>query len=368
MVSLSNIFNDISSVGRTLNSLTSNGGPAQAIIRSGKAAATSSSQTFPADLGSIFMSFQFYDYRNIQQSTYRAQNSANNNVVEAARAVGNANKQNVADAVKASKIQFGQISLPIPSSLADNFHVDYKNVSLGIQGAIGSKILQKALGNSGKDPVDHSSLGDTISSVFTSSANTNIANALGSLDSSTKTEAIVRAGIMGLGTEASAIFDISTGVATNPNIAILFAGPQLKQHTFSWRLSPRTPAESETLLKLIGIFKRAMHPSQLNSSTSAFLKFPSECLAQFHGPSNQFLYPLRPCVVEDFSVNYATNGAPAFHLDGNVTTVEITVRLQETSYYTRESFDDSTEFGSDGLGSVSSGLASINLSQDKGTQ
>jgi hypothetical protein len=148
------------------------------------------------------------------------------------------------------------------------------------------------------------------------------------------------------------VTDLETGVGENPNLAMLFRGPTLKQHTFSWRMYARSPEESEHIKQIIAIMKRAMHPSKLNPTTSAFLKYPSECITEFHSPtsaSNPFLYPMRPTVVEDFSVNYAPNGMPSFYNKTfDATGVEISIKLQETSYYLRDSFNTASEYGHDG--------------------
>ena len=154
------------------------------------------------------------------------------------------------------------------------------------------------------------------------------------------------------GTNISGLFDLATGTAINPNLAVLFRGPTLKSHSFSWIFSPRSATESQNIKRIIAIIKRAMHPSRQSDTSSAILKYPCECLIEFVGVKDNavFLYPLRPVVVEELVVNYAPNQLPSFFQNSDEpTSLEITIQCQETSYYTRESFDNVALYGSDGF-------------------
>jgi hypothetical protein len=318
--------------------LSSPGTPAQTQIAQNKQNQNVSMLKFPSDLGDYFMSFDFYDYQTLSSTTALNVDSQSNTGL--LQSFYTANIQSVNNAI-AQSTSFARIVLPIPQSLVDNFSVQWEDKSLGLvagligQGWQAGKSLLHDIMN-GTAHTDHTQLGD-------------FADVAKAMNNDVGTQTLRRIAAMG-----SPLFgdltDLTTGVTENPNLTVLFRGPTLKQHQFSWRLQPHSLQESQTLDQIIGIFKRERHPATLHGSTTAFLKYPSECLAQFHGgTSNYFLYPLRPVIVSDFSINYAPNGMPAFFQSNEPVAVDITVRLQETSYYTRDSFDDQSQYGADGL-------------------
>jgi len=320
--------------------------PAQQAVQKKKKQAVVSSVVFPSDLGDFFMSFDFYDYRDLLKGVNSAGSLKNSQggTTEAPRAVFNANKAQIQKQI-ASKGSFARISLPIPKDMVDNFRVAWETSAMGMNAGLLGEAFQ-----GGSDLANAFGKGmDAGINQLKSMATTNVS--ADNYAENTAGQAGLRLAAIGLGQTASDLIDLSTGVATNPNLAVLFKGPTLKQHRFTWMLQARTPQESKTIQKIIAIFKRAMHPQQLNATTTAFLKYPSECLVEFHGGNAaNFLYPIRPCVVEDFSNNYAPNGMPAFFQGTNdPVSIEIAVSLQETSYYLRNSFDDKSEYGSDGF-------------------
>ena len=313
--------------------------PAQQVIDSSKNK-DSNTISFPEDLGDYYVSVQFYDYRTWDRQPSLGSNDG------LSRNIYSADKGNIKDAIAATaanKNLLQRLALPLPLQLRDSFSVGWQETELGLFATTVSETLQ------------------AISRGFKSSQ-----DALPQLDTNLKGQefiqqvkqwggttpgqfalAILREG---LGQDKAALIDLSTGVAVNPNLTLLFRGPTLKTHNFSWKFSARTAEESARIRKIISIFKRGMHPSRLNSTTPGFLKYPSECLVEFHGPKSNFLYPLRPTVVADLEVNYAPNNVPAFFSGTDEPViVEIAVRFQETSYYLRDSFDNDKEYGSDGL-------------------
>jgi len=318
--------------------------PAQAAIEESKSLDRTSMLTFPADLSDFFMSFDFYDYRTLVDLPTGgvAADGSSTGAVEPTRNVFSANKQNIQSRISTSS--FARIALPIPNNLVDNFNVQWGAEQLGLTGGLMGEAWQ-----GGQNMIN--SIGGGFDQVSSDTFST--MNGLANASNDTTAVHIARR-IAAIGSPLfGQVTDLSTGVAENPNLVTLFRGPTLKQHTFTWKLYARTPAESVAINKIIATFKRAMHPSKLNPTTSAFLKYPAECLTKFHSPTSnerQFLYPMRPTVVEDFSINHSPNGMPAFHVGTHDTVgVEIAVKLQETSYYLRDSFDNANEYGSDGF-------------------
>ncbi len=341
--------------------------PAQAAINQSKSTLLSDSVHFPSTISDFFMTFDFYDYRTVDKfqktsTDPRAPGSA----LEPTRGVFSANKQSVQDQIKIST--FARIALPIPSNLVDSFRVEWGAEQLGLTAGLMSEAWQG--GQNQITGITNGDMGSYLNGGYDQFVGDAIKTGKQQIDTNDGTGIHMIRRIAAMGSPLfGQVTDLSFGVAENPNLVVLFRGPTLKQHTFSWKLIARTPAESESIKKIIAIFKRAMHPAKLNATTSAFLKYPAECLAEFHSPTSgakPFLYPLRPTVVEDFTINYAPNGMPAFY-NGTYDTVgvEITVKMQETSYYLRESFDDQAEYGSDGYNTSDLSRTSTGSDEDE---
>ena len=301
---------------------------------------------FPSNLGGFFISLDFYDYRNFADLLSSGDRAFNDGVAIFA----NGKRASVEAAI--NRGSFARIYLPIPSNLIDSNQVQWSAESLGLTGGLLGEAWQAGTTLSqsfGQDGL-LAGAGEAVGMIA------NPFNEMGS-NESTATHMVRRIAAMGMPLFGQ-LTDLGTGVAENPNMAVLFRGPTLKQHTFAWRLMPRTESESETIRKIIATMKRAQSPQRLNRTTTAFLKYPSEAAIAFHHPGEQdrewgnpkFLYPIRPCVIEDVIVNYAPHGAPAFMDDENssVAGIEIQLKVQETSYNLRDTFDDETVFGQDG--------------------
>lgn len=339
------------------SNITNKSKPAQKVIQEAKnQRASTNSFTFPEDLGSFYMSFQFYDYRNLSSQTLPSWTNDNG----LARNFFSADKESVARGISASKEPFARVSLPIPMQLVDTFRTAWADASMGLTGTLLSESIQgindalRVSGTFADDIISGKQLSenDRNDTSFNSNNLTQKLSQWGDINSSTPLQAAIAVAKQGLSSDLNTLIELSTGIATNPNLTVLFQGPTLKSHRFSWKFLPRTEEESIRIRKILGIFKRAMHASRLNESTPGFLKYPSECLAEFHGLQNNFLFPLRPAIVQDISINYAPNGIPSFFQGTHEpTAIEFSVDIKETSYFLRDSFDNSSEYGSDGLNS-----------------
>ena len=306
---------------------------------------------FPLDLGKIFMSFQFYDYRKLGATPAVASNDG------LVRGFSSADKVNVQKAIENTKERFAEIHLPLSQNLVDTFQVAWNQTELGLTATLLSEGLQGF--NDARNYLASKQLNEDTARVSDSQLGNGgevsrelktVNDWVGAGVSTTAGASALAIAKMGMSQTTSGLIELSTGIQTNPNLAMLFQGPTLKSHQFSWKLAPRTLGETVSARRILGIFKRAMHPERLNASTTGFLKYPSECLIQFHGPRDHFLYAIRPVIVEDVTINYAPAGIPSF-FDGTYepTIIDLTIRVRETSYYLRDSFDNEDEYGADGL-------------------
>ncbi len=285
----------------------------------------------PADLGSFYLSMDFYDYRAAIGSSRSDHNPEN--AIDPTRRIFNADRQSVDNQIQ-RKNTFAKIKLPIPANLNDTYRSTWEESNLGGFAGIAGDVYSAAnalMSGQGEDSgAELAGLGARA----------------------------VKSGVVGVtrqlitNTTIGDIYDLFTGTAMNQNLAVLFRGPTLKSHQFRWRVSPRNAKESADIKKIIAILKRAQHATQLSPLSSSVLRYPSECLLQFNsaGSNTKFLYPMRPCVLEQLEINHSPNGSLSLHQETfDATILDISCTFKETSYYTRESFDNEAEYGYDGF-------------------
>ena len=109
----------------------------------------------------------------------------------------------------------------------------------------------------------------------------------------------------------NALVTRATGQVINPNLELLFSGPQMRSFSFNFTLTPRDREEARTCRKIIRAMKRNMSPQR--SDTNLFLKTPRIFQLQYiYGEGNQehpFMNKFKPCACTSFNVNYTPDGS-----------------------------------------------------------
>ena len=103
----------------------------------------------------------------------------------------------------------------------------------------------------------------------------------------------------------------ATGQVINPNLELLFSGPNLRSFSFNFTLTPRDSQEAEVVRKIVRAMKRNMTPQR--SSEALFLKSPRIFeLEYIFGDTNRehpFMNKFKPCACTSFTVNYTPDGS-----------------------------------------------------------
>ena len=149
----------------------------------------------------------------------------------------------------------------------------------------------------------------------------------------------------------------STGYAPNPNPAVLFTGPDLREISFSWSFYPKTSDESYKIDKMIKLLKRSALPSHTLSSTTGVLKYPKLCQINFFpwdkdggsttwGWTNSSIIRIKKCFIKSVKVGYSDYGNPAF-FEGTTLPVmyRLSISLQETEYVLSKDWEDTLSRG-----------------------
>ena len=134
-----------------------------------------------------------------------------------------------------------------------------------------------------------------------------------------------------------------TGMVINPNLELLFNGPNLRTFNFNFKLTPRSPEESAMCKKIIYAFKRNMATQR--STSKLFLLSPrvfqleyiykggADDKGQKPGEGeglHPYLNKFKPCAMTNFNVNYTPEGSYAtFNQTGSMTQFEINMNFTE---------------------------------------
>ena len=239
------------------------------------------------------------------------------------------------------------IVLPMPSNLAEKFGMNYTTTTLdpilgtmSDQGAFGGVLSNIAMAVNGANAYEagKGAIAE-LQKIGKGGVKTLMA------DTGTAAALMVGRSIGGLGESAANILSRYQGVTLNPYAALQFNNPELRQHAFSFRMSPSTSQESEIIKRIIKTFKLAMHPS-LNASKTLY-NYPDICRVYFGDRQESKLYTIFDCFITGIGVNYAPQNTPAFFtsFNGELNPAEVTleISLSEIRPLTREAIEDGKE-------------------------
>lgn len=133
------------------------------------------------------------------------------------------------------------------------------------------------------------------------------------------------------------------GIVVNPNLELLFTGPNLRSFNYSYKLIPRDDKESKEIKLIIRFFKKAM--AAVKSKSGLFLKTPSVFeLKYIYGKTNDqhpFLNKIKPCALTSFNVDYTPDGSyMTYNDDGSMTSYNISMSFNELEPIYREDYDE----------------------------
>jgi len=136
----------------------------------------------------------------------------------------------------------------------------------------------------------------------------------------------------------------NAGMVINPNLELLFTGPNLRTFQFNFRLTPRSPEESEVCKKIIYTMKRNMAVAR--AANNLFLTSPRIFQLEYiwkggaEGGQGQkpgvasnlhpYLNKFKPCALQNFAVNYTPDNSYATYFQtGSMTQFDISMSFSE---------------------------------------
>ena len=154
------------------------------------------------------------------------------------------------------------------------------------------------------------------------------------LDKLLKADSEVRTQIIayfaGQAAQAPGLLTRATGSVLNPNMQLLFKGPNLRTFNFAFQFRPRFESESIAVKEIIRIFKRNMAVQR--STTEMFLLTPNIFTIKYihnSGEEHPFMNRIKPCMLSGFNVNYTPDNSYMTYQDGAMTGYDVTMTFQE---------------------------------------
>ena len=206
-----------------------------------------------------------------------------------------------------------RVILPIPGGLTDSNAVDWGQATMTAADIAKSDLALSALEGGGEG--FEKAMGDIGGTIKT--------NKEGIKEALTKK---IAGSITGTGDQLMK----RTGQVMNPNMELLFNGPQLRSFGFTFKLSPRTKEEAKNIQKIIFCFKQAMAP--VATEGNLFLKSPNTWRIRYYnreGAQHQYLNRFKECAMMSSSVNYTPDGSYATYTDGSMVSYNLTLSFQE---------------------------------------
>lgn len=223
-----------------------------------------------------------------------------------ANSTGTINRTTNSDRIKTN---LGRVILPVQASITDNNSVDWQgsslneierrvaNFSLDLQ-TIPAKGLTKVMEDAFRDALNSIKENEGAIRVAFAGAAVGIQNLLGRY-----------------------------GAVLNPNLELLFSGPQLRPFNFTFKLSPRSEEESLRVRTIINFFKKNMAAKV--TVDNIFLKSPNTFFIKYEGVGSNGLNKIKECALTNCSVDYTPLGTYMTYKNGTMVSYTLNLQFQE---------------------------------------
>jgi len=135
------------------------------------------------------------------------------------------------------------------------------------------------------------------------------------------------------------------GQVLNPNLELLFQGPQLRPFNFTFKLSPRSSGEAKTVKEIINYFKKNMAVKR--GEDAIFLKAPNvfKIRYQYKSDAHPGLNLIKMCALTNCSVDYTPLGSYATYSDGTMVAYTMTLSFQELTPIYDTDYTEGFDYG-----------------------
>jgi len=233
-------------------------------------------------------------------------------------ASSNTSQRNVGfieDESKTNRSILGSITLPIPGNITDRNSADWSKSDMSV-------ITQAMADATNSFLVGGAEAGKNAAEKGVKSI-ANDKNILTAVIAAKVTEGT-------LGSSAN-VLARQYGAVSNPNAELLFNGPSLRDFSFTFKMSPRSPEEAKDVRTIIRYFKQAM--SVKRTESVLLLKSPHTFAISYLSGNKEhpYLNKFKECALTNCSVNYTPYGSYMTY-DGNdksMVAYELSLTFQE---------------------------------------
>ena len=219
----------------------------------------------------------------------------------------------------------GTVILPVPGGLRDNMQVKWQNDTINP--------FQLAIANIALNTVEQglaAGLEAAEAAVMTAINTPDTKDALGKY-------------FAGQAANANNLLTRTTGAIMNPNMELLFNGPDTRNFTFSFILAPRNQQEGKDIIRIIRFFKQGMSP--IRSKSRLFLKSPHTFKLAYKRSGSKsgdhpYLNKFKECALRAFNVDYTPNAQYSTYEDGLMTAYQVQMNFQELTPIYNDDYGD----------------------------
>jgi hypothetical protein len=130
-------------------------------------------------------------------------------------------------------------------------------------------------------------------------------------------------------------FDLYQGKTVNPHMALLFRGIGFREFTFEFHMMAKNEQETKAIQNIIYQFKYHMHPAM--DGGTRYFQYPSNFTVEFFTPTEEYMFKIGTCVLQNMEVDYAGSGVPSFFTDtGAPVDIRLILNFKENLIVTKE--------------------------------
>jgi hypothetical protein len=151
----------------------------------------------------------------------------------------------------------------------------------------------------------------------------------------------VKLEIAGAAASISGLVSRVAGGILNPNLELLFDGPQLRPFDFTFQLTPRDDKEAKQVKQIIRFFKQGMAVQR--TAAELFLKTPNVFNINYmfgQKEDHPGLNKIKTCALQSFNVDYTPTGSYMTFSDGTMTAYNITLSFKELEPVYSDQYQD----------------------------
>jgi hypothetical protein len=211
----------------------------------------------------------------------------------------------------------GTVFLPIQASISDFNSVEWQSGNIN---EIEKTAVNLSLGAMNAGTLDSAGL--------TKRLGTELSAAAAKIGDSSKEIKVALAG------EAASMQNLigRFGSVLNPNLELLFSGPQLRPFEFKFQMSAREQKEGENIKAIINFFKKNMAVKK-SDGAGIFLRAPNTFLIEYKYNGSDTTHPginlIKECALLSCSVEYTPLGTYMTYPDGTMVSYSMTLSFSE---------------------------------------